>query len=105
LGDGTDESHQRMENAIDELWPYIDELFINAAYEEALLEDNIAVDVSALKSKWFEKILPIFNEATLQVPQNVFAKTGGKQGIHSEQLGYILAEMQFMQRAYPNSTW
>lgn len=105
LGDGTDESHQRMENAIDELWPYIDELFINAAYEEALLEDNIAVDVAALKAKWLEKILPVFNEATLQVPQNVFAKTGGKQGIHSEQLGYILAEMQFMQRAYPNSTW
>ncbi len=105
LGDGTDESHQRMENAIDELWPYIDELFINAVYEEALLKDNIAVDVSALKAKWLEKILTVFNEATLQVPQNVFVKTGGKQGIHSEQLGYILAEMQFMQRAYPNSTW
>ncbi len=105
LGDGTDESHQRMMNAIEELWPYVDELFINADYENELLADNIAVDVPSLKNKWIEKITSIFDEATLQIPQNVFAKTGGKQGVHTEKLGYILAEMQFMQRAYPNSVW
>lgn len=105
LGDGTGESHERITNAMNELWPYMDELFINATYEEALLQENIAVDVAALKENWLEKILPVLNEATLQLPQNVFAKTGGKKGIHSEQLGYLLAEMQFMQRAYPGSTW
>ncbi len=105
LGDGTKESHQRMVNAINELWPYIDELFINADYENALLEENVAVNVSSLKDKWLEKTIAVFTEATLHVPQNVFAQKGGKQGVHTEHLGYILAEMQFMQRAYPNSIW
>jgi len=105
LGDGTDESHQRMMNAVEELWMYVDELFINADYEAELLEENIAVDVSSLKNKWLEKTLSVFEEATLKVPENVFAQTGGKKGIHTEKLGYILAEMQFMQRAYPDSVW
>jgi ring-1,2-phenylacetyl-CoA epoxidase subunit PaaC len=105
LGDGTDESHQRMKNSIEELWQYVDELFINADYEIELLTQNISVDVSSLKNKWLEKTNSVFNEATLEIPQNVFAKTGGKQSIHTEKLGYILAEMQFMQRAYPNSVW
>jgi ring-1,2-phenylacetyl-CoA epoxidase subunit PaaC len=105
LGDGTEESHRRMTNAIDALWPYVDELFINADYEKNLIEEGVAVDVSSLKNEWLEKTTAIFDEATLVVPQNVFAQTGGKQGIHSELLGFILAEMQFMQRAYPNSVW
>ena len=105
LGDGTEESHQRITNAIEELWFYVDELFMNADYEIALLKENISADVSLLKNKSLEKTSAIFNEATLQIPQNIFAQTGGKQGIHTEQLGYILAEMQFMQRAYPNSIW
>jgi ring-1,2-phenylacetyl-CoA epoxidase subunit PaaC len=94
-----------MINAIEELWQYVDELFINADYENDLLADKIAVDVSSLKNKWLEKAASVFNEATLKIPQNIFAKTGGKKGIHTEKLGYILAEMQFMQRAYPNSVW
>lgn len=105
LGDGTEESHQRITNAIEELWSYVGELFINADYETELLEDNISVDVSLLKDKWHEKTTSIFDEATLQIPQNAFAQSGGKQGIHTEHLGYILSEMQFMQRAYPNSVW
>lgn len=105
LGDGTDESHQRIINAINELWQYVDELFINADYENDLLADKIAVNVSSLKNKWLEKTSSVFHEATLKIPQNVFAKTGGKKGVHTEKLDYILAEMQFMQRAYPNSVW
>ncbi len=105
LGDGTEQSHQRMVNAIDSLWPYVDELFMNADYEIALLKEIISVDVSSLKNKWLEKTASVFEEATLQVPQNIFPQTGGKQGVHTEKLGYILAEMQFMQRAYPNSVW
>jgi len=105
LGDGTEESHQRMKNAIDELWMYVDELFINADYETALLKENISVDVPSLKNAWFQKTGDIFLEATLKIPENIFQQTGGKRGIHTERLGYILAEMQFMQRAYPNSVW
>ncbi len=105
LGDGTEESHQRMINAISELWFYVDELFINADYENALIKNNIAVDVTALKNAWYKKTEEIFTEATLSVPENIFTQKGGKQGIHTEHLGYILAEMQFLQRAYPNSIW
>lgn len=105
LGDGTTESHQRIINAIDALWFYVDELFINADFENELLKDDIAVDVSVIKNEWYKKTEEIFSEATLKTPSNVFMQTGGKQGFHTEQLGYILAEMQFMQRAYPNSVW
>jgi len=105
LGDGTEESRQRMLNAIDELWPYVDELFMNADYENELLNDNIAVDVSLLKNSWYKKTGEIFSEATLKIPEKIFAQKGGKQGMHTEKLGYILAEMQFLQRAYPNSIW
>lgn len=105
LGDGTDESHERLQNAISELWMYVDELFTNADYETELLKENIAVDVSSLKTSWYQKTEEIFSEATLKIPGNIFQQTGGKQGIHTERLGYILAEMQFLQRAYPNSIW
>ncbi|HEX5150515.1 MAG TPA: 1,2-phenylacetyl-CoA epoxidase subunit PaaC [Parafilimonas sp.] len=105
LGDGTEESHQRMLHAIGELWPYVDELFINAEYEIALLNDSIGVDVASLQPPWNKKTEEVFSEAKLEVPQNVFGQKGGKQGVHTEKLGYILAELQFMQRAYPNSVW
>ena len=104
LGDGTEESHQRMINEIEELWSYVDELFMITSYETELLKENISVDVSSLKNKWFEKTITV-DEATLQIPQNVFAQSGGKNGKHTEQFGYLLAEMQFLQRAYPNSVW
>ncbi len=105
LGDGTHESHQRISNAVIELWPYVDELFINADYESALIANNIAVDGGSIKKSWLQGTEEIFSEAMLSVPQNVFSQKGGKQGIHTEQLGYILAEMQFLQRAYPDSVW
>jgi ring-1,2-phenylacetyl-CoA epoxidase subunit PaaC len=105
LGDGTEESHQRIQNAVVELWPYIDELFINADYESALIANNISVDVTTLKTLWLQRTREVFSEATLTVPVNIFMQKGGKQGVHTEQLGYILAEMQFLQRAYPNSVW
>ena len=105
LGDGTEESHDRIANAVNELWPYVDELFINADYETALIQEGIAVDVASLKDSFYDKLNEIFTEATLMVPQNIFIQKGGKQGTHTEHLGYILAEMQFLQRAYPNSVW
>lgn len=100
LGDGTNESHERMLKAIDELWSYTGEMFMPADYEQ-----EAAIDFSVLKEAWMEKVTAVFSAATLPLPANTFMQTGGKQGIHTEHLGYILAELQYIQRAYPNSEW
>jgi ring-1,2-phenylacetyl-CoA epoxidase subunit PaaC len=100
LGDGTEESNQRMVKAIDELWRYTGELFIAADYEK-----NSGIDVAELKEGWMKKVTAVFEEATLPVPEKVFMQTGGKTGTHTEHLGYILAELQYLQRTYPNATW
>ena len=100
LGDGTDESHQRMLHAIDELWRYTGELFIAANYETAA-----GFDVSILKDDWMKKVITVFEEATLPVPEKTFMQTGGKTGTHTEHLGFILTELQYLQRTYPNSEW
>ncbi len=105
LGDGTEESHQRMLKAIDELWMYTGELFISAGYESALVKKEIAVDLDLIKLAWEEKVKEIFVEATLSYPTSVFMQMGGKEGNHTENMGFILAELQFMQRAYPGSEW
>jgi ring-1,2-phenylacetyl-CoA epoxidase subunit PaaC len=105
LGDGTEESKSRMIKAIDELYRYTGELFMPANYEMALVNENIAVDLTSLKEGWIKKVSDVFTEATLTVPEKVFAQTGGKNGVHTEQLGYILTELQYIQRAYPNMEW
>ncbi len=94
-----------MLKAIDELWMFTGELFESAPYEEAALQNGIVVNVKEFKALWMEKITFVFKEATLPVPQTTAFQKGGKTGIHSEYLGFILAEMQFLQRAYPNSKW
>ena len=104
LGDGTEERKGRMEKAIFNLWPYTDEMFISAAFEENL-KDSVSIDVSDIKNDWLEKVKSVFTEATLSVPKNGWMQSGGKTGVHTENLGYILAEMQFMQRAYPGLEW
>jgi len=116
LGDGTAESKSRMIKAVDGLWTYTGELFEAASYEllcstEALREgeraesESVGIDPSSLKEVWMKKTAEIFEEATLSVPENKFMQTGGKEGKHTEHLGYILTELQYMQRAYPDSTW
>ncbi len=105
LGDGTEESKQRMLHAIDELWSFTGELFEAASYELLAVSESYGVDLSAIKNSWDEKIRSVFEEAALPLPENVWMQTGGKEGKHSEHLGFILAEMQFLQRAYPNAEW
>ncbi len=100
LGDGTEESHTRMLKAIEELWRYTGELFIPAVYE-----NETGIDFLSLKNDWLQKVKTIFNEATLPVPENVFIQTGGKTGTHTEHLGYILTELQYIQRTYPGCEW
>jgi ring-1,2-phenylacetyl-CoA epoxidase subunit PaaC len=105
LGDGTEESHQRMLNAIDGLWMYTGEFFEAASYELRVASEGYGVDLLNIKTNWEEKVKQIFEEATLPYPSKVFMQTGGKEGRHTEHLGYILAELQFMQRAYPGNEW
>jgi ring-1,2-phenylacetyl-CoA epoxidase subunit PaaC len=105
LGDGTEESHKRMAKAIDELWRYTGEMFEAVSYELQAVSDGYGVNVSKLKAEWLNKVKEIFSEATLVVPEKVFMQTGGKQGKHTEHLGYILTELQYMQRTYPGCEW
>ena len=106
LGDGSELSHQRMQAAVDDLWMYTDEMFQADAVEQAMVEQGIAPDPASLREPWINYVCEVFQEATLTVPpMNAWMQNGGKQGKHTENLGYILAEMQFLQRAYPGASW
>lgn len=105
LGDGTAESHEKIIKAVAALWNYTGELFIPAPYEKELMASGIAVDLAVIQPLWQQKVSDVFEEATIAIPDKSFAQRGGKQGIHTEHLGYILAEMQFLQRAYPGAEW
>jgi ring-1,2-phenylacetyl-CoA epoxidase subunit PaaC len=105
LGDGTEESHERMQRALDELWKFTGELFVPASYEVGLIHSGVAVDVAPLGPVWRERVEEIFTEAGLSIPDATWMQVGGKEGRHTEHLGYLLAEMQFLQRAYPNCEW
>lgn len=105
LGDGTEESKRRIENALEEIWSFTGELFLPADYEKEMAANGIGVDVSFVKEKWDERIAAVFSEATLTVPASKWAQSGGKNGVHTEYLGFILAEMQYLQRAYPGCEW
>jgi ring-1,2-phenylacetyl-CoA epoxidase subunit PaaC len=107
LGDGTEESHSRMLKAIDELWMYIDEMFEAVSYELIAESEGYGVDISLLKNDWRKKVKDVFDEATLPFPlgKESSVRWFGKEGKHSEHLGYILSEMQFLQREYPDSEW
>lgn len=106
LGDGTDISHAKMQTAADELWMYTGEVFIYDEVDKAMVEQGIAPPVEGLRAAFLEHVSEIFAEATLAMPSpDAWMQRGGKQGRHSEHLGYILAEMQFLQRAYPGAEW
>ena len=100
LGDGTHDSHSRMESALEELWPYTGEFFEPAGFEPA------AMDMVIQKNDWLQNVNAVLDEATLKLPPaDVWMHSGGKTGRHTEHLGYLLAEMQFLQRAYPGCEW
>jgi len=105
LGDGTTESHERIQTAINDLWIYTDELFHVTDADKAMITEGIGVDVTLLKESFYKKVSEILDEATLETPTITYFQKGGKQGIHTEHLGYLLAEMQYMQLAYPNMNW
>ena len=105
LGDGTEESHQKMQNAINDLWTFTDELFHQTDADKAMVSEQIGVDVTQLKETYYNNISEILTESTLQIPDLKYFQKGGKQGIHSEHMGYLLADLQYMQRTFPNMNW
>jgi ring-1,2-phenylacetyl-CoA epoxidase subunit PaaC len=105
LGDGTEESRARMQTALSALWPYTGELFMSDGADEAMAAAGVAPLPPTLRAAWDARVNEVLGEATLSRPGEVWQHKGGKRGVHSEHLGYILAEMQFLQRAYPDATW
>jgi len=105
LGDGTEESLRRINDAIEDLWPYTGEMFKFADYEVACNESGVFPNIQGIKADWDEEVSSVFGLAGLEVPKDTWMHDGGKRGVHSEHLGFLLAEMQFLQRAYPGQEW
>ncbi len=105
LGDGTDESHQRVQASLDDLWRYTGEMFMSDDVDVAIRDNLAGPDLDAIAVLWRRDVEGVIAEATLQIPQDQWMASGGKQGQHSEHLGFLIAEMQFLQRAYPGATW
>ena len=105
LGDGTAQSKERVQQAVNDLWIYTDELFHTMEADNAMIAAGVAPDMLQLREYYYEKIEELLTTATLQIPEVEYFQKGGKQGIHSEHMGRILAEMQYMQRTYPDSKW
>ena len=105
LGDGTPESHDKVQEAVDDLWKFTDELFHMTEDDRIAFEAGVGVDVAGFKALYHQKVSDVLTEATLTVPEIKWFQKGGKQGIHSEHMGYLLADLQYMQRAYPDMKW
>jgi ring-1,2-phenylacetyl-CoA epoxidase subunit PaaC len=106
LGDGTEESKAKMQTAIEERWEFTGELFQASEADLAMQEQGVAPDLQQIQSAWRAQVATILSEATLELPKaDAWMQEGGKTGNHSEHLGYLLAEMQYMQRAYPGMEW
>ncbi|NKC13496.1 MAG: phenylacetate-CoA oxygenase subunit PaaC [Gammaproteobacteria bacterium] len=105
LGDGTEESHQRTQAAVDDLWMYTGELFEADELDGRLVAAGVAPAPPSLREPWMGRVEAVFEEACLTLPGDPWTQSGGRRGIHTEHLGYLLAEMQFLQRAYPGASW
>ena len=105
LGNGTSVSKEKMQEAISDLWTYTDELFYQTNADKEMVFEGVGVDVTKLKNNYYSHINKILLEATLEIPESKWFQTGGKEGIHSEHLGYLLSDLQYMQRTYPNMEW
>jgi ring-1,2-phenylacetyl-CoA epoxidase subunit PaaC len=105
FGDGTGESHERVQQAINELWAFTDELFEMNAVDEVLLKEKIAVDLTSLKTKWERTVSEVLQRSTVSIPGNIWQQKGSRDAKHTEHLGFLLAEMQHLHRAHPGAAW
>lgn len=105
LGNGTDESHSRMEKAMDELWRFTGEMFEMNEVDSVLIKEGIAIDLNAVRPKWENKVKEVLEKATLKIPANTFMQRGSRDAKHTEHLGFILSEMQSLPRSLPDAKW
>lgn len=105
LGDGTDESHGRVQDALDDQWRFTGELFLTDDVEQALVKKKLAVDSTSLLDAWTRDVSDVIARATLRMPGEVYMQRGGRTGVHTEHLGVMLAEMQVLQRTHPGAKW
>ena len=105
LGDGTDESHARVQASLNNLWRFTGEMFLADELDEEFRDDFNGPDLALVEAQWRENVAAIVSEATLELPADQWMATGGKQGRHTEHFGFLLAEMQYLQRAYPGASW
>jgi ring-1,2-phenylacetyl-CoA epoxidase subunit PaaC len=105
LGDGTPESRQKMQQAVDDCWMYTGELCETTDLDREMAEMGIGVDPAVLKPAYDAQVTSVLTEAALKIPEAGWQQSGGKSGFHTEQLGYVLADLQWMQRAYPGAKW
>jgi ring-1,2-phenylacetyl-CoA epoxidase subunit PaaC len=105
LGDGTEESHNKMQAALNDMWMFTGDLFLMLPGDKLLVDEKIIPDMTTIRQKWEETVKKVSEEATLKLPTESFMMKGGREGKHSEHLGYILAELQFLQRTYPGAKW
>ena len=105
LGDGTEESKEKVQGSINALWSYTEDMFDMNEADETLVKEGIAIDLDSIKADWKKTIDDVLAKAKLTLPENAFMHKGSRQGLHSEFLGHLLCEMQYIQRSYPNSEW
>lgn len=105
LGDGTDESHRRTQAAIDDLWAFTGELFHADDADAELIAQGVAIDPESLRETWVATVSDVARRATLTLPQSPWMQKGGRSGTHTEHLGFLLADLQYLQRTYPGATW
>ena len=105
LGDGTNLSHQKMQDAIDALWTYTDELFHQTQADKVMVKEGVGVDVTKLKETYYKQVNEVLEEATLSIPESKYFQKGGKEGPDTEHMEYMLSDLQSMQRTYPNMEW
>ena len=105
FGNGTEESAQRLQKGFDQIWPFTGELFEMDAVDESILKEGIGVDLKRIYTTWEKEIKDLLNNSNLKIPESVYMQTGSRKGIHTENLGFILAEMQALPRMYPEAKW
>ena len=105
LGESTQESHRRLQSAMDELWRFTGELFDQDSPERELVANGVAVDTRALEADWDQTITATMSKISIEIPKDELQVTGGREGKHTEFLGFLLSELQFLQRAYPGLEW
>ncbi len=105
LGDGTEESHERMQNALNDLWMFTNEFFDMDAVDALLIKEGVAPDLEKIRIQWETRVKEVIAEATLQIPTTTFKQKGSREGKHSEHLGFLLAEMQSVHRSFPGAQW